>query len=145
MGWYSDVKWEYYTLEGDIEVEIGVYLICDNGYLRWSASICPHLHSDKTTMEGYFSTHLESVPKDVECVFGNLKKSWRVLDHGFNIFLGDMQKGIYNKILDMMESRSNQYCVGRGLEVIGQGMWLVDGEDNIPFALEVDNKITYSK
>ena len=42
----------------------------------------------------------------------------------------------------MIESQSNRYHVGRGLEVIGQRMWLGDGEDNIQFAVEVDNEIT---
>ena len=151
-GWYSNVEWEYYTLEGDIEIEIGVYLICDNGYLRWPTSICPYLHSDKTTMEGYFSTNLESVCKDVECVFGILKKRWRVLDHGFKFRSLEICEKVFftccclhNEMLDMMESRSNRYRVGRGLEAIGQGMWLGDGEDNLQFEMEVDNQVTDSK
>ncbi len=45
--------------------------------------ICPNMHTDKSSMEGYFSTNLESVRKDVECIFGIIKKRWRILDHGF--------------------------------------------------------------
>ncbi len=100
-------------MDGDVVTDIGVYLICDNGYLHWPTSICPFMHADKTMMEGYFSTNIESIRKDVECIF----------------------------MLDMMESRSNRYRVGRGIAVSNLGVWLGDGEDTVQFSLEVDNKI----
>ena len=34
-------------------------------------------------LEDYFLTNLESVRKDVECVFGILKGRWASLDQGF--------------------------------------------------------------
>jgi hypothetical protein len=49
-----------------------MYLICDNGYLRWPTSICLYEGAAKSTLEGYFSTNLESVCKDVERTFGIL-------------------------------------------------------------------------
>jgi hypothetical protein len=67
---------------GGIAQERGMYLICDNGYLRWPTSICPYEGAAKSTLEGYFSTNLESVRKDVECTFGILKKRWKILNHG---------------------------------------------------------------
>ena len=87
-GWYSTVEWEYFSIDGNVETDAGCYLICDNGYLRWPTSICPYMHADRTSMEGYFSTNLESVRKDVECVFGIMKKRWKVLDHGFRMGCG---------------------------------------------------------
>ena len=38
-----------------------MYLICNNGYLTWPTTIFPHAHFDSTTLEGFFSTNLESV------------------------------------------------------------------------------------
>ncbi len=58
-------------------------MICDNGYHRWPISISPYANADCASLEGYFSTNLESVRKDVECTFGILKKRWRVLNDGF--------------------------------------------------------------
>ena len=69
-GWMKDVVWRYFTAEGEVRTERGMYLICDNGYLRWPQSICPYEGANKATLEGYFSTNLESVRKDVECTFG---------------------------------------------------------------------------
>ena len=110
-GWYSTVEWEYFTINRDVRTDAGYYLICDNGYLQWPSSICPYLHMDKSSMEGYFSTNLESVRKDVECVLGILKKHWRVLDHGFKFRSMAICKKIFftccclhNEMLDMMES-----------------------------------------
>ena len=36
-----------------------MYLICDNDYLTWPTTICPHTHFDSTTLEGFFLTNLE--------------------------------------------------------------------------------------
>jgi len=33
-------------------------------------------------VKGYFSAKIESIQKDVECIFGILKKRWRILDYG---------------------------------------------------------------
>ena len=51
--WYKTVKWDFYDSNGHIHTAVGVYLICDG------------------------------VRKDVECVFGILKKKrWRCLESG---------------------------------------------------------------
>jgi hypothetical protein len=71
---FANTTWKYYDADGNIKSERGMYLICDNGYLRWPTSICPYSGTDNSTVEGYFPTNLESVQKDVECTFGILKK-----------------------------------------------------------------------
>ena len=76
--------WHYYTSAGLVREERGVYLICDNGYLCWPQAICPYVSVNKSTLEGFFSTNLESVRKDFECTFGILKKRWRILNNGLN-------------------------------------------------------------
>ena len=77
-GWLSKVEWQYYDEDGNVCVETGTYLICDNGYLCWPTTICPYMRSESagTRLEDLFSTNLESVRKDVECVFGILKSRW---------------------------------------------------------------------
>jgi hypothetical protein len=82
-GWLGDCQWKYYAEDGRVLVQKGMYLICDNGYLRWPVSICPFTHVGAASPEGYFSANLESVRKDVECTFGILKKWWRILNYGF--------------------------------------------------------------
>jgi hypothetical protein len=84
-GWLSKVKWQYYDEDGNVCVEEGVYLICDNGYICWPTTICPYMRSESvgSRLEDLFSTNLESVRKDVECVFGILKSRGGCLDRGF--------------------------------------------------------------
>jgi hypothetical protein len=76
---------KYYEEDGDVGMATGVYLICDNGYICWPTTICPYMQSESggTRLEDLFSTNLESVRKDVECVFGILKSRWGCLDRGF--------------------------------------------------------------
>jgi hypothetical protein len=59
-----------------------MYLICDNEYLRWPQSICPYMAPTVASLEGYFSSNLESGRKDAECTFGMLKKRWKILNDG---------------------------------------------------------------
>ena len=124
--------------------------MCDNGYLWWPTSIAPYAHADKTSMEGYFSTNLESVWKDVECVFGIIKKRFKVLDYGFKFWsMAIYEKTFYtccclhNEMLDMMESRTNQYRVLRGLANQMEGMWLADGcgGDDLQYEMESDEDV----
>ena len=83
----TNTTWQYYDGDGNIRSERGMYLICNNGYLHWATSICPYSKANNAannaTLEGFFSTNLESIRKDVECTFGILKKRWKVLNHGF--------------------------------------------------------------
>jgi len=73
-GWYKDVVWEHYDVQGNRQRSHCVYFICNGGYLRWLVLVCPFKHSGPAPQKGYFSTALESVRKDVECTFGFLKK-----------------------------------------------------------------------
>ena len=82
---YTKTKWLYYDTSGNVCREKGMYLICDNGYLRWPTTICPFTQVKVSSAEGYFSTNIESVRKDVECTFGILKERWRILNNSFFI------------------------------------------------------------
>ena len=114
---------------GQVRSSLGMYLICDNGYLRWPTTICPFTRINKSTPEGYFSTNIESVCKDVECTFGILKKRWKILYNGFQYRdIGTCKEifvtccCLHNYLLDMMESSNVR--VGRGWSLENDGIWL---------------------
>ena len=81
-GWFKDIWWQYYDADGSVKTERGMYLICDNAYLRWPQSMCPYVGEPISTVEGYFLFNLESARKDVKCTFGILKKCWKILNNG---------------------------------------------------------------
>ena len=84
--WYKDVEWEYFTINGELMKEKGIYLICNGGYLRWMSLICPYAGDETVGQCGYYNTNLEAIRKDVQCTFGILKKRWRILDYGMHYY-----------------------------------------------------------
>lgn len=73
---YQDVPYILATDEGN-EIQLkGLYLIVDGGYHKWCCLPCPMKHTSKFK-EGLWSKWVESVRKDVECVFGILKGRFR--------------------------------------------------------------------
>ena len=136
--WYKDMEWEYFNEEGEVKRDKGVYLICDGGYVKQQTSICPFESARLDTLEGYFSTNLESVRKDVECVFGILKKRWKILDHGFQYrSISTCEKifftccCLHNMMLDQMSSRKNDVRVLRGNRGISDGLWLAADDEGL--------------
>ena len=137
--WYKDVRWSYYDQSGIVKEDRGVFFICNNGYLRWPTSICPYERVDSATLEGYFSTNLEGVRKDVECTFGILKKRWRILNNGLQyrdiricekIFV--VCCCLHNFLLEQMERGVPK--VGRGRPIGDDGVYL-DGHTDPPRGL----------
>ena len=60
----------------------GVWFMVDNGYLSWSCTVPPD--NNATTYETIrFSEWLESMRKDVECLFGIMKGRFCILRYGF--------------------------------------------------------------
>jgi hypothetical protein len=84
------VVWKWYDEHGNEREDTGVYLTCDGGYVRRPKLISPYKHEPVALKRGFFSSKIESVRKDVECLFGIVKKRWRILDYG--IRFKDMQK-----------------------------------------------------
>jgi hypothetical protein len=126
---FRDAQWTYYNQNGQVRQANGMYLICDNGYLRWPWTICPFTRTSISSPEGYFSTNIESVRKDVECTFGIIKKRWRILNNGF--YQRDMVLCdkifvtcccLNNFMLDLMEKTNVR--VGRGDPMGDDGIWL---------------------
>ena len=62
----------------------GAWLIVDNGYLNWSITI-PPFKDPITYQDLRWSKWLESMRKDVECVFGMLKGRFRLLKTGIRL------------------------------------------------------------
>ena len=128
-GLFKDVWWRYYDCKGMVRHERGVYLICDNEYLRWPQTIPPFIGKPSSMVEGYFSSNLESVRKDVECMFGILKKHWKILNSGFlyrnikvckMIFI--MCACLHNFLAD--DAVRYNVRVGRGYPIGNDGIWL---------------------
>ena len=130
--WYNSVVWSYFDENGKIKKEKGAYLICDNGYLQWPISICPYMRLEtNTTMELCFSANLESVRKDVECVFGILKERWNCLQQGFRFRnIKDCQEIFVvccilpNLMLDEMTKDDANSKIGHGICLPNDGIWL---------------------
>jgi hypothetical protein len=81
---YSSEKFHLYNSEGELEEHEGLYFICDGGYHKWRCLQCPMKHTSDLA-SAHFSTCLESVRKDVECVFGILKKRFRILKNAVEL------------------------------------------------------------
>jgi hypothetical protein len=143
---FRDAMWSYYNHEGKVRLIRGMYLICDNLYLRWPTTICPFTRTKKSMPEGYFSTNLESVRKDMECTFGIIKKRWQVLNNGFYHHDIIICEKIFvtcccmnNYMLDQMV-RTN-VRVGRGAPMGKDGIWLSGENVTVNVEPELTNRV----
>jgi len=146
--WYKTVEWEYYDQFGNRHKAVGVYLICDGGYLRWPILICPYKGEGVATMKGYFSANLESVRKDVECVFGILKKRWKILEYGIRFRDIKVVEKVFvvccmlhNMMLQEMETRETTFRVGRGSPLPGDAISLAVLNRPVPVGGEGRHKL----
>ncbi len=82
-------------------------------------------------LEDYFLSKIESLQKDVECVFGILKGRWASLDKGFKyrevkicgkIFLTCAV--LHNMMLREMVREDKPPRLQRGVRLPNDGMWL---------------------
>jgi hypothetical protein len=108
-----------------------MYLICDSGYLCWPQSICPYSSTTAASAEGYFSSNLERVRKDVECTFGIMKKRWKILNNG--LMYRDIKvcekivvtcSCLHNMLVDNMDIKHLDTRVGRGAPLGKDGIYL---------------------
>ena len=77
-GKYKDVEFSLLKPDGTRVKCYGAYLISDNGFLQSSVFIDP-FKARFSQAEIFWSEWIESVRKDVECVFGILKARFRIL------------------------------------------------------------------
>lgn len=76
-----EYKWNSRDADGNLVDHKGVYMICDGGYNNWPCLTCPYKHQALGSSMEKWSKRVESVRKDVECVFGSLKKRFLLLKH----------------------------------------------------------------
>jgi len=67
--------------DGTCKEHRGAYMICDGGYKEWVSLMPPYKHQLPGTALERWSKNVESVRKDVECVFGILKTRFLFLKH----------------------------------------------------------------
>lgn len=79
---YQDVESTIYNSNGEKIRIHGAHLICDGGYHKIPAMICP-LTFRMEMKEVFWSEWVESVRKDVECTFGILKQRFRILKNSY--------------------------------------------------------------
>ena len=80
-GCYSSYQYSLYDAEGTSQLVKGGYAICDNGYLKWPTMMAP----SKTAVDDQdynWSEMLESLRKDIECLFGMMKQEFAILKYG---------------------------------------------------------------
>ena len=78
----SDCVWEWREQgTGTLHQERGAYMISDGGYNAWRCLVSPYKHQLEGTDEYRWSKRVESVRKDVECIFGVMKKRFLILKH----------------------------------------------------------------
>ena len=95
--------------------------------------------------EGYFSSNLESMRKDVECTFGILKKRWKILGNGLlyrdikiceKIFV--MAVCLHNMLVEDTILNYKDARFGRGSPLSNDEMYL-DGH-TVPPNLDKEDK-----
>lgn len=74
----STSEWRVRTLNGSTKTFKGKYFICDGGYLRWPCLVCGVADASHPGLVQLCKT-IAAVRKDIECVFGSLKKRFLVL------------------------------------------------------------------
>jgi hypothetical protein len=84
-----------------------------------------------TPSQACFSANLESVRKDVECVFGILKERWSCLQNGFKFWNIKICQQLFvtccvlhNMMLDEMMKDDSKSKIGRGVCLPNDGIWL---------------------
>lgn len=78
---WADVVFEVLDENGSTVEMNGVFFICDNGYHRWNCLMSPFAYCSSEEKIKW-SEWVESVRKDVECLFGILKARFRFLRDG---------------------------------------------------------------
>lgn len=75
---YADLEWKRFDQHGVEHVEKGCHLICDNGYPDFLCLVAPVSSSQDESLN-LWSRHMESTRKDIETLFGRLKKRFGML------------------------------------------------------------------
>ena len=75
------LKYELYDKNGKLYSAKGAYNLCDNGYHKWSTMMEPSKRPADDD-DYNWTEMLESLTKDVEKLFGELKQEFAILNYG---------------------------------------------------------------
>ena len=134
---YVEYEYEVYGENGERHTMKGLHSLCDGGYHRWVTTICGYKHPEDYAMKAW-SKLCESTRKDVECVFGILKKRFRILKCPFLEFEPDA----IDCTVRACAILQNMVTKDSGLSDIGteEAHWRkVDAVEAGRFGLDLDN------
>ena len=80
-GKYKSYTSEIFNSDGDLITLTDVHLINDNGYIKIACMMNP-MKFPTTEEERRWSEMMESLRKDIECFFGELKKMFAIIKYG---------------------------------------------------------------
>lgn len=76
---FRNYRFHVFSLKGDKIPLVGAYAIVDGGYHRWRELQCAFKHAVFKSLAWAWSRWFGSTRKDVECLFGSMKKRFRIL------------------------------------------------------------------
>jgi DDE superfamily endonuclease len=80
-GCYDVFQYQLYDGKGGKVTMNGAYALCDNGYHPWPCLMYPSKDSISDA-DTDWSEMLESLRKDIECLFGQMKQEFAILKYG---------------------------------------------------------------
>ena len=80
-GCYKDFRYSVYDKDGKRTIVCGAYALSDNGYHPWPSLMYPSKVT-KSDADINWSEMLESLRKDIECLFGQMKQEFAILKYG---------------------------------------------------------------
>ena len=98
---YGHESYTLFTASGERRHYKGAWALTDGGYHRWVRTQCP-LKTD-VGPAARFSKRAESIRKPEECVFGIMKKRWRILKGGIRLKVGNKDNG-YAKVVEQIDN-----------------------------------------
>jgi hypothetical protein len=78
---FKDYEYKVTRKDNTTSTLTGVYSICDGGYHKW-VSLIASQKNPTSRREKIYTKRQESARKRIECLFGILKKRWRILTNG---------------------------------------------------------------
>ena len=112
---WQDVPFELYDAQGRKYTATGLYSITDGGYHQWRCTQSPSKYAGEL-WHGRQSKRLESVRKDVECVFGKIFARFRI----FQKPLLFQQVETIEHAFRLCAMLHNMICRYDGLDTIGE-------------------------
>ena len=112
---YKRLAFELCEKHGVTKRWLGAYIMCDGGYHQWRETISA-LKGTSNVDEASFAARLEAVRKDVEALFGRVKKRFRILKVGLLFQEADHVEHTFNFCMAL----HNRLLREDGYDVLGE-------------------------